>query len=67
VAATPVRLYEAENVCSGKNANEVLAEEAAKAAMSEVQPIDDVRSTAEYRRFVLGRIVRRMVLKAMEA
>ncbi len=66
VAATPVRLHEAERVCSGKRANESLAEEAANAAMSEVQPIDDVRSTADYRRFVLGRIVRRMVLKAAE-
>lgn len=67
VAATPVRLNETEKVCSGRKANESLAEEAANAAMSEVQPIDDVRSTADYRRFVLGRIVRRMVLKAAEA
>jgi CO/xanthine dehydrogenase FAD-binding subunit len=67
VAATPVRLHEAEKVCSGRKANEALAEDAANAAMSEVQPIDDVRSTADYRRFVLGRIVRRMVLKAVEA
>jgi CO/xanthine dehydrogenase FAD-binding subunit len=67
VAAIPVRLHETEKVCSGRKANESLAEEVAKVAMSEVQPIDDVRSTAEYRRFVLGRIVRRMVLKAVEA
>jgi len=67
IAATPVRLLEAEKVCSGRRANESLAEEAANAAMSEVQPIDDVRSTADYRRFVLGRVVRRMVLKAAEA
>jgi CO/xanthine dehydrogenase FAD-binding subunit len=27
-----------------------------------VAPIDDVRSTADYRRFALGRVVRRMLL-----
>jgi xanthine dehydrogenase iron-sulfur cluster and FAD-binding subunit A len=32
-------------------------------AAREVTPIDDVRSTAEYRSFALERVVRRMVLR----
>ena len=35
---------------------------AGRAAAEAVSPIDDVRSTADYRRFALERVVRRMVL-----
>jgi len=64
VAATPIRLRETEAVCEGQALNASLADRAGHAARGEVQPIDDVRSTAEYRREVLGRVVRTMVLKA---
>jgi len=62
VAATPVRLRAAEAACEGGSVDETLAERAGKAAAGEVVPIDDVRSTADYRRFALERVVRRMVL-----
>ena len=62
VAPTPVRLRAAERACEGQAPDAALAERAAAAATAEVEPIDDVRSTAAYRRFVLGRIVRRMIL-----
>ena len=62
VAATPVRLRAAERICEGAEPVPALAERAAAAAIAEVEPIDDVRSTAAYRRHVLGRVVRRMVL-----
>lgn len=37
------------------------ADEAARVLMSEVQPIDDIRSTAEYRRRVAGNLLRRFL------
>ena len=66
VAATPIRLLGAEQAVEGLIPAGETAERAARFARSEVRPIDDVRSTAEYRRFVLGRVVRRMVLAAAE-
>lgn len=66
VAAVPVRLEAAERTCGGRQPNVAVADETAEAAMAEVTPIDDVRSTAAYRKFVLGRVVRRMILDAAE-
>lgn len=62
VAPTPVRLRAAEEAVLGWTPGTEAADRAGRAAAQEVQPIDDVRSTAEYRRFVLERVVRRMVL-----
>lgn len=62
VAAVPVRLRAAEEAIRGRAPGEEAADRAGRAAAGEVQPIDDVRSTAEYRRFALERVVRRMVL-----
>jgi xanthine dehydrogenase FAD-binding subunit len=64
VAATPVRLRAAEVACEGAAPTSALAEAAAEAARAAIEPIDDVRSTAAYRRFVLGQLVRRMVSDA---
>ena len=61
VAATPVRLRAAETAAIGQPAGPETAVLAGRVAAQEVTPIDDVRSTAEYRRFVLERVVRRMV------
>lgn len=62
VAATPIRLRAAEDAVRGMAAGPDTADLAGRTAAGEVEPIDDVRSTAEYRRFVLGRVVRRMIL-----
>ena len=62
VAATPVRLRAAEAAGEGRPWSAELAEAVGRAARGEVEPIDDVRSTAEYRAEVLGRVVRRLVL-----
>jgi CO/xanthine dehydrogenase FAD-binding subunit len=61
VAATPIRLRAAERAAVGLPI-EAAAEAAGRAAAAEVTPIDDVRSTAEYRSWVLERVVRRMIL-----
>lgn len=62
VAATPIRLRAAEKAVHGMAPGPEAASLAGKRAAREVTPIDDVRSTAEYRRFALERVVRRMVL-----
>lgn len=62
VAAMPVRLRAAEDAVRGMAPGAEAAAVAGKAAAQEVTPIDDVRSTAEYRKFALERVVSRMVL-----
>jgi CO/xanthine dehydrogenase FAD-binding subunit len=61
VAALPVRLHAAEEAAQGLSPAEA-ADRAGREAAREVTPIDDVRSTADYRRFALERVVRRLVL-----
>lgn len=60
VAATPVRLRAAEAAALGQPVAAAAAR-AAEAAAAEVEPIDDVRSTADYRRHALSTVVRRLV------
>jgi xanthine dehydrogenase small subunit len=62
VAATPVRLRAAEEAVRRMAPGPEAAGRAGRAAADAVSPIDDVRSTAEYRRFALERVVRRLVL-----
>ncbi|HEX3553543.1 MAG TPA: FAD binding domain-containing protein [Thermoanaerobaculia bacterium] len=62
VAATPVRLRGAEEAVRGLPPGPAAADLAGREAAREVTPIDDVRSTADYRRFALERVVRRLVL-----
>ena len=63
VAEIPLRLPEVEEAIVGREANEETAELAGSLAARAVRPIDDVRSTAEYRRFALAQVVRRMTLQ----
>lgn len=64
VAATPVRVPAAEAVLEGARPSPETADAAAEAVAAAIQPIDDVRSTAEYRRVVAARIVHRVVRDA---
>jgi CO/xanthine dehydrogenase FAD-binding subunit len=57
VAATPVRLTELEQWLLGRPLDAALPEAAAEIARSTVHPIDDIRSTADYRRWAAGRLV----------
>lgn len=63
VAAVPLRLSAVERKISGRAADAETADLAGSLAAAAVEPIDDVRSTAEYRRFALDRVVRRMTLE----
>ena len=63
VAPTPIRLRAAEDAIRGQAVGANAAELAGREAAGAVTPIDDVRSTAEYRKFALERVVRRMILE----
>ncbi len=58
VAPTCVRLYDVEKWIEGKKLNEGTLAEAEKRTSDSITPIADIRSTAEYRKWVTGRIVR---------
>jgi CO/xanthine dehydrogenase FAD-binding subunit len=64
VAPTPVRAHETESVLEGAAPRETTADHAASTIAGEVHPIDDVRSTADYRRVVTARILHRMLRDA---
>lgn len=59
VAPTVMRARQTENLLNGQTLSEELIEQARRQALNEVQPISDVRSTAEYRRLVSGNILYR--------
>jgi CO/xanthine dehydrogenase FAD-binding subunit len=58
VAPTAVRLPELEQWVTGRVLDEATLAEAEQRASGEVKPIADIRSTAEYRKWVSGRLVR---------
>lgn len=60
VAPMPIRLPETEACLKGHKLAEAL-DKMADTARSEIRPIDDVRSTAKYRRAVTGPILKRII------
>jgi len=66
VGPTVIRARNAEGALSGKEWNPAKLLEASRIAASETQPIDDVRSTAEYRRRVAVALTHDCLLKAWE-
>ncbi|HEX6140228.1 MAG TPA: FAD binding domain-containing protein [Candidatus Limnocylindria bacterium] len=61
MAATPVRARRAEAVLERSEPTQETADRAAAALIEEVAPIDDVRSTADYRRAVAGWVLYRLI------
>jgi putative cofactor-binding repeat protein len=57
VAPVPLRLKDTERVLAGKKIDSSLIETARRAAVNEIRPIDDIRSTARYRAAVAGNLV----------
>jgi CO/xanthine dehydrogenase FAD-binding subunit len=57
VAPIPLRLPETERLLIGKAVSPSLFDSARAAASTEIQPIDDIRSTARYRAAVAGNLV----------
>ena len=64
VADRPIRARATESVLEGTTPIPLHADLAAETLAAELEPIDDVRSTAEYRRIVAARILHRMIREA---
>jgi xanthine dehydrogenase small subunit len=61
VAATPIRASHTESVLEGAAPRQGTADHAAETLAAEIKPIDDVRSTADYRRAVASRVLHRLL------
>ncbi len=61
VAPTPIRTRSTEAVLEGRLPTSETADLAAETLAGELDPIDDVRSTAEYRRLVAARVLHRLI------
>lgn len=57
LAAFPTRLYRTEDALCGKPVDAHASQAAGAALLAEVLPIDDIRSTAEYRRCVAANLL----------
>jgi carbon-monoxide dehydrogenase medium subunit len=64
VAPTPMRAKRAEAALEGQRLTEALAEAVAQIAAEEAKPISDVRSSADYRRAMVGAMTKRALLNA---
>jgi xanthine dehydrogenase small subunit len=64
VAPTPIRATATESALEGAPPTPESADRAAAVLAGELAPIDDVRSTAEYRRLVAARVLHRIVRDA---
>jgi aerobic carbon-monoxide dehydrogenase medium subunit len=66
VGPTPVRARKAEENLTGKNVSAELAAEAGKIAAQECKPTDDLRGSEQYKRAIVGTLVKRAAMKAYE-
>ncbi|HEX2844477.1 MAG TPA: xanthine dehydrogenase family protein subunit M [Candidatus Limnocylindria bacterium] len=64
VAATTIRAAATEAVLEGSRPTRETADAAVAVLTAELHPIDDVRSTADYRRLVAGRVLHRLLRDA---
>jgi len=67
LAPYPARLYRTENVILGQRIAKNLISAARDAILAEAQPIDDIRSTAEYRRCVAANLLEEFLLEVQQA
>jgi carbon-monoxide dehydrogenase medium subunit len=66
VAPTPIRAKEAEEILRGRKLDQELLEKSGQAAASEASPIDDIRSSADYRRELLAVLTKRAITRAIQ-
>jgi xanthine dehydrogenase small subunit len=64
VAPTPIRASATEAALEGQPPTPETADRAVATLAAELHPIDDVRSTAEYRRLVAARVLHRLIREA---
>lgn len=66
VAPTPLFAAKASDSLVGKKLDDAAIDRAAKLAIQQSSPIDDMRGTAEFRRHLVGVLTKRTLLKAAE-
>lgn len=64
VAPTPIRAWRAEAAVEGQVLSEAVAAKAGELAALEAKPISDVRSSADYRRAMVGAMTKRALMNA---
>jgi xanthine dehydrogenase small subunit len=64
VADRPIRAQQTEAALEEQRPTQETADRAARTVAGEIQPIDDVRSTADYRRAVTARVLHRLIREA---
>lgn len=67
VAPTPLRLQHAEEALAGSTLEDAAVAEAVQRATGEVDPIDDQRATASYRKMLVGRLIRKAARLARQS
>jgi aerobic carbon-monoxide dehydrogenase medium subunit len=67
VAPTHIRLKKAEKLVIGAKLTDEILAKVAEIVPSEISPIDDIRSTAEYRQAVAGPLLCRAIRQALNA
>ena len=66
VGPTPFEAKAAAGVLVGKQVTQVIIDEAARVAVSEARPIDDIRATAAHRRAIVEQLTRRTLHYAVQ-
>jgi carbon-monoxide dehydrogenase medium subunit len=66
VAPKVIRATKAEGILNGQRPGKEVIAEAALAAIEEIEPITDIRSTAEYRKEMVKVLVRQAIVKASQ-
>jgi carbon-monoxide dehydrogenase medium subunit len=66
VGATPIRARKAEAVLTGQSFDAALASEAGAIAAQECSPSSDLRGSEEYKRAIVGTLVKRAVSKSYQ-
>lgn len=66
VSPTPIRTKKAEDTLRGQQINLKIIEQAAQIASEEIQPITDIRATAEYRKEIAKVLVKRAIERAWQ-
>ena len=61
VSTVPVRVHAGESIAAGKPLTAARIEAIAEAASAAVDPVEDIRGPAEYKRRVVGVLTRRVL------
>lgn len=65
LAPTPIRLFNTEHVLLGQQITDACVRDARAALAAEVAPIDDIRSTAQYRSAVAANLLKEFLLTCL--